>query len=178
MYRTCICVGQHDCNRGRGACATSGTYSSECGSCIDGNEGQYVSPPFSFSRISFADTCGFLGSNQSTDRNTIVFTVKLECSRNKEAPKDSTDPKELYINHELLSSHLVWKPAGEQQEVFAANPPAPTNPNIVLAKLRPGQAVEMELHAIKGVGKDHAKFSPVGMSIFLLCNRKSLTNLY
>lgn len=105
-------------------------------------------------------------SNQSTDRNTIVFTVKLECSRNKEAPKDSTDPKELYINHELLSSHLVWKPAGEQQEVFAANPPAPTNPNIVLAKLRPGQAVEMELHAIKGVGKDHAKFSPVATATY------------
>jgi len=57
----------------------------------------------------------------------------------------------------------MWKPAGEQTEVFAANPPAPTNPNIVLAKLRPGQAVDIEVHAIKGVGKDHAKFSPVGM---------------
>ena len=34
---------------------------------------------------------------------------------------------------------------------------------IVLAKLRPGQEVEMELHAIKGLGKDHAKWSPVGM---------------
>lgn len=110
----------------------------------------------------------FPGSNQSTDRNTIVFTLKLQCERNKEAPKDSTDPKELYIDHELLSSHLTWKPAGEQQEVFAANPPAPTNPNIVLAKLRPGQAVDIEVHAVKGVGKDHAKFSPVGMLICLL----------
>jgi DNA-directed RNA polymerase I and III subunit RPAC1 len=108
-------------------------------------------------------TSGIIDSNQSTDRNTIVFTVKLQCERNKEAPKGSTDPKELYINHELLSSHLKWKPAGEQKDVFASNIPAPTNPNIVLAKLRPGQAIDIELHAVKGVGKDHGKFSPVGM---------------
>ena len=97
------------------------------------------------------------------DRNTVVFHVELTCERNPNAPKGSTNDHELYINHELLSSHLVWVPAGEQDEVFAGKPPAPINPNIVLAKLRPGQRVNMELHAVKGVGKDHAKFSPVGM---------------
>lgn len=87
----------------------------------------------------------------------------MTCLRNPKAPKGSTDPQVAYIDHELLSSHITWHPAGEQEEVFAACPPAPTNPNIVLAKLRPGQQVEMELHAVKGVGKDHSKFSPVGM---------------
>ena len=96
------------------------------------------------------------------DRNTIVFQIDLSCERNPNAPKGSTKDHELYINHELLSSHLAWIPAGEQQEVFADNPPAPTNPNIVLAKMRPGQTVHMELHAVKGVGKDHAKYCPVG----------------
>jgi hypothetical protein len=100
--------------------------------------------------------------DESTDRNTIVFTLKLECTRKKNAPKDSTVPSELYENYELLSGHLVWQPAGEQADVFSKNHPAPTNPNIVLAKLRPGQGVEVTLHAVKGVGKDHAKFSPVG----------------
>lgn len=28
-------------------------------------------------------------------------------------------------------------------------------------QLAPGQAIELEAHAVKGVGKDHAKFSPV-----------------
>jgi DNA-directed RNA polymerases I and III subunit RPAC1 len=53
---------------------------------------------------------------------------------------------------------------GDQEalEPFVEKPPAPSNPNIVLAKLRPGQEIEMELHAIKSVGKDHAKFCPVG----------------
>ena len=97
------------------------------------------------------------------DRNTVVFQVDLTCQRNPNAPKGSTKDHELYINHELLSSHLVWVPAGEQEEVFVGKPPAPINPNIVMAKLRPGQGVNMELHAVKGVGKDHAKFCPVGM---------------
>ena len=98
------------------------------------------------------------------DRNTIVFQIDFTCQRNPDAPKGSTKDHELYINHELLSSHLRWVPAGEQEEVFAAKTPAPTNLNIVLAKLRPGQRVNMELHAVKGVGKDHAKFCPVGTS--------------
>lgn len=102
-------------------------------------------------------------NEQATDRNTLVFELKLACERNPHAPKGSTDPNQLYINHELKSSHLTWKPAGEQAEVFANNPPAPTNPDIVLVKLRPGQEVHMELHAVKGVAKDHAKFSPVGL---------------
>ncbi|KAJ6606363.1 DNA-directed RNA polymerase [Mycena vulgaris] len=104
----------------------------------------------------------------STDRNTIVFTLRLQCTRKPDAPKDSTVASELYENHELLSGHLVWEPAGEQAEVFSKNPPAPTNPNIVLAKLRPGQAVDITLHAVKGVGKDHAKFSPVATASYRL----------
>ncbi|KAK1233474.1 DNA-directed RNA polymerase core subunit rpc40 [Marasmius sp. AFHP31] len=106
--------------------------------------------------------------NLATDRNTIVFKVELTCTRNPNAPRGSEDPAQLYINHEFLSSHLVWSPAGEQETVFAHSKPAPTNPNIVLAKLRPGQSVNMELHAVKGVGKDHAKFSPVATASYRL----------
>ncbi|KAJ7778629.1 DNA-directed RNA polymerase [Mycena maculata] len=106
--------------------------------------------------------------DESTDHNTIVFELKLACTRKKDAPKDTTDPFQLYENHELLSGHLVWVPAGEQADVFSKKPPAPTNPNIVLAKLRPGQQVEITLHAIKGVGKDHAKFSPVATASYRL----------
>ena len=33
--------------------------------------------------------------------------------------------------------------------------------DIVLAKLRPGQHISLECHAVRGTGKEHAKFSPV-----------------
>lgn len=40
--------------------------------------------------------------------------------------------------------------------------PGPTNGGIVLNKLRPGQEIDVEMHAVKGVAKDHAKFQAVG----------------
>ena len=102
----------------------------------------------------------------ATDRNTLVFTIDIACTRSPNPPlKTSEDPSpsDLYVDYELLSKHLTWKPAGDQESVFEGLPkPGPTKPNIVLAKLRPGQSISMELHAVKGVGKDHAKFSPVG----------------
>ncbi|KJA27581.1 hypothetical protein HYPSUDRAFT_62655 [Hypholoma sublateritium FD-334 SS-4] len=107
-------------------------------------------------------------NDTATDRDTAVFKIDVTCERNPKAPKGSIKPEELYINHELLSSHIIWEPVGEQVDIFAARPPAPTNPNIVLAKLRPGQSVNMELHAVKGVGKDHAKFSPVATASYRL----------
>ncbi|KAJ8523126.1 hypothetical protein ONZ45_g409 [Pleurotus djamor] len=105
---------------------------------------------------------------QPTDRNTLVFKLNVACTRNPKAPKDAKEPAELYINHEVLSGQMTWEPVGEQLDVFSNCHPAPTNSNIVLTKLRPGQEVTMELHAVKGVGKDHAKFSPVATASYRL----------
>ncbi|KNA15426.1 hypothetical protein SOVF_098360 [Spinacia oleracea] len=37
----------------------------------------------------------------------------------------------------------------------------PKNPDITIARFGPGQEIELEAHAVKGVGKEHAKWSPV-----------------
>ena len=39
--------------------------------------------------------------------------------------------------------------------------PGPVENDILIAKLRPGHEIDIRMVAIKGVGKDHAKFSPV-----------------
>ena len=78
----------------------------------------------------------------------------------KKAAKDAPQ----IINQVVTTADLVWEPQGEQDTVFAANPPAATNKDIVLAKLAPEQIIEMELHAVKGLGKEHAKWSAVGAS--------------
>ncbi|KAE9391214.1 RBP11-like subunits of RNA polymerase [Gymnopus androsaceus JB14] len=82
-----------------------------------------------------------------TDRNTIEFQINIQCTHNPDYKKGSSSPTddELYVNHQLLSSHVEWKPVGEQSTRMTDV--APTNPNIVLAKLRPGQGVEMSLLA-------------------------------
>ena len=51
---------------------------------------------------------------------------------------------------------------------MADSPPRPVNQDIVIAKLAPGQGMEMELHCEKGIGKDHAKFSPVATATYRL----------
>ncbi|CAE6453937.1 unnamed protein product [Rhizoctonia solani] len=103
-----------------------------------------------------------------TDRNTLVFKLSVTCSRNPGVPKDETDPAVLYKNANVLSGHMEWNGVGEQVNDFGNNPPRPHNPKILLAKLRPGQELEMELHCVKGVGQDHAKFSPVATASYRL----------
>lgn len=39
--------------------------------------------------------------------------------------------------------------------MFAGKPLAPTNLTIVLAKMKLGQGVNVDLHVVKGIGKNH-----------------------
>ncbi|CAO3620351.1 unnamed protein product [Mucor hiemalis] len=101
-----------------------------------------------------------------TDLNTLVFKLKKKCEFNPEAAADETDPSKKYINSFVLSGDLVWEPKGNQEEKFGDNPPRPVHDDIVIAKLRPGQEMEMELHCQKGVGREHAKWSPVATASY------------
>lgn len=64
----------------------------------------------------------------------------------------------------VFSSHFNWQAKGIQAETFGNTPPKPVYDDILLAKLRPGQEILLEMHCEKGIGKDHAKWSPVGKS--------------
>jgi len=109
-------------------------------------------------------------NDSPTDRNTLVFKLNINCTKNANVPPGTTDPEKLYLNSTVTAGHLEWVPQGEQEdlEAFKLKPPAPTNPNIVIAKLRPGQEMELELHAVKNVGKEHAKWSPVATASYRL----------
>lgn len=108
------------------------------------------------------------GSTPS-DFNTLVLKLQIECSHNPEAARDETDPKKLYKNAHVYAKDLVFQPVGRQPDIFAGDGAvAPVNPDILIAKLRPGQVIDMELHCIKGIGADHAKFSPVATATYRL----------
>lgn len=103
------------------------------------------------------------------DYNTILMELKVECTRNKEAARGETDPHKAYYNAHVYAKDIKFKPYGRQLEYFSdENAIAPTNPDILIAKLRPGQVIDIEMHAIKGVGADHAKFSPVATASYRL----------
>lgn len=102
-----------------------------------------------------------------TDENTIVMTLDVACTRNPNAPKNSTDPKELYRNSNVYARDLKFEPQGTQLERFK-EPIVAADPDILLAKLRPGQEISLRVHCILGVGSDHAKFSPVATASYRL----------
>lgn len=106
--------------------------------------------------------------DDADDSNTVVFHLKAKCERNRSAARGETDPDKLYVDHHVYSEQLQWDPKGGQEEDFADSPPKPVHEKILIAKLRPGQELDLELHCEKGIGKDHAKFSPVATATYRL----------
>jgi DNA-directed RNA polymerase I and III subunit RPAC1 len=110
------------------------------------------------------------------DYNTIVLDLTVECTRNEEAPRSETDPHKAYHNAHVYAHQLEFKPMGRQADIFSGkNTIEAVNSDILIAKLRPGQRIDVECHAIKGVGSDHAKFSPVATASYRLLPTISIT---
>ncbi|XP_053568732.1 DNA-directed RNA polymerases I and III subunit RPAC1 isoform X2 [Bombina bombina] len=106
---------------------------------------------------------------EGTEIDTLQFELKVRCSRNPRSSKDSSDPNELYLDHKVYTSHMRWVPQGNQADLFPeADAPRPVHNDILIAQLRPGQEIHVLMHCVKGVGKDHAKFSPVATASYRL----------
>jgi len=102
------------------------------------------------------------------DTNTIVFKLAVKCTRNPSAPSSETDPLKKFIHSSVYSGDMVWDPKGDQAERFQECPIKPVFDDIVIAKLRPGQEIDVEMHCEKGLGQDHAKWSPVATATYRL----------
>lgn len=110
-----------------------------------------------------------------TDYNTVVFHLQAKCTVNPDAPPDATDPSEKHINGNVYSSHMKWVRQGRQIEQFADGPLRPVSDKILIAKMRPGQELDITMHAHLGIGKDHAKFSPVATATYRLLPTITIT---
>lgn len=52
-----------------------------------------------FSLYKFKSFVLFSGDEEGTEIDTIQLQLKIKCTRNLRATKDSADPRELYLNH-------------------------------------------------------------------------------
>ncbi|EEQ86537.1 hypothetical protein RJZ56_001014 [Blastomyces dermatitidis] len=108
--------------------------------------------------------------SELSDSNTIVLHLSVECTKNPKASANEEDPQKLYNHAHVYAKDITFHPVGRQEAYF----PEPygairsANPDILLAKLRPGQKIDIEMHCIKGIGADHAKFSPVATASYRL----------
>ncbi|KAM9847889.1 DNA-directed RNA polymerases I and III subunit RPAC1 [Aulostomus maculatus] len=105
---------------------------------------------------------------EGSEIDTVQLHLKIKCRRNPQASKDSSDPRELYLNHMVYSRDIKWVPIGNQADVFADSNIGPVHDDILIAQLRPGQELDIIMHCVKGIGKDHAKFSPVATASYRL----------
>ncbi len=108
------------------------------------------------------------------DTNSLRFKLHVVCT--KKDPKmqtplninDVAEEERIFNHSNVYSGDLVWIPIGNQAARFKSNPPRPLLDDILIAKLRPGQEIEMELICEKGIGKTHAKWSPVCTAYYRL----------
>ena len=136
----------------------------------------------------------FVGTdNVQTNKNTVVFHFDVTCP---DAPSTLSPEQKHQFSSNALSGSLKWtKPLDEEEEgedgaLGGAREVVPVHSDIVLATLKPGQRIEFEAHAVKGIGivhytyihtharsrlsplvlagKDHAKFSPVATASYRL----------
>ncbi|KAF2707603.1 DNA-directed RNA polymeras-like proteines I and III subunit RPAC1 [Pleomassaria siparia CBS 279.74] len=112
------------------------------------------------------------GSGTPSDYNTIMLQLNIKCEWQdgglQRAAAGETNPDLLFTGHNVLAKDMVWTPIGKQGEMFGDNILEAQNPDIVIAKMRPGQEIKLMMHAVKGIGQDHAKFSPVATASYRL----------
>jgi DNA-directed RNA polymerases I and III subunit RPAC1 len=100
-----------------------------------------------------------------TIRNTVKLRLKARCDRNPKAPRDGiASPDVLYSGATVLSGSIEYVPFEgplvQVSELGLEAPPCPVHDDIILAKMRPGERIHVEMDAVLGIGQDHAKFSP------------------
>ena len=75
------------------------------------------------------------------------------------------------IRNVVYASQLHFQPIGQQTSAHftkQAGPIRPVHPDTLLVKMRPDQELNIIMHAIKGIGADHAKFSHVATASYRL----------
>jgi DNA-directed RNA polymerase I and III subunit RPAC1 len=76
---------------------------------------------------------------------------------------------QVLIDCTVYAHQITFHPSGRQPEFFDGDDAIQAvNPDILIAKLRPGQCIDLTMHCHKGIGADHAKFSPVATATYRL----------
>ncbi|SBT35826.1 DNA-directed RNA polymerase I, putative [Plasmodium ovale wallikeri] len=89
------------------------------------------------------------------------FCFKLHVKHNKKGGNISENYECVY------SKDLKWYPLNDKQKIkFGNNPPKVVDKNILITKLASGQEIELMCFLEKGIGKTHAKWSPVCTAVY------------
>ncbi len=108
-----------------------------------------------------------LPDDEFNDKNSMKFSLNVKCY---------TDKNGKLINETIYSKDLIFEPQGEQEKKFY-NPQTKkysiglVHDDILLNKLTSGMEIELECYCVKGIGRTHAKWSPVCTAFYRLINK-------
>lgn len=102
-----------------------------------------------------------------TEHDTLEFELKVKCARRKDI-KDSSNFDLIYKNHKVYSGQIKWIPRGKQAQLYTEQDVGCIHDDILISQMRPGHELDLKMYAVKGIGKDHAKFSPVATAFYRL----------
>ena len=117
---------------------------------------------------------GVDATTKYSSEDCIKFKLHVRCTKkDPKAPmviNNTVDEEKFYNNANVYASQLKWEPIGDQKRRYPTpeSEPKALFGDILIAKLRPGQEIEMELFCEKGIGKTHAKWSPVSTAYYRL----------
>lgn len=104
------------------------------------------------------------------DSNTFVLRLNVTCERL---------PNGDMQNAHVYARDITFDPMGVQSEWVAdeglENVFRVANPDILIAKLRPNQSINLTMFCHLGFGHDHAKFSPVATASYRLMPTITIT---
>ncbi|XP_078051267.1 RNA polymerase I and III subunit C [Augochlora pura] len=108
--------------------------------------------------------------DEVSDQDTLRYELKIACTWNSQGPKDAKRTIDVYKNSNVYSKDIKWVPIGRQAELYpqGSDQLGVLENDILVCKMRPGQEIHAFMHAVKGIGKDHAKFSPVATASYRL----------
>ncbi|EAR92630.3 DNA-directed RNA polymerase I and III subunit RPAC1 (macronuclear) [Tetrahymena thermophila SB210] len=112
--------------------------------------------------------------DEYNEKNSLKFTLKIKCSKKEqyknysEADLENLTPETYLENAIVYSGDFKWVSQGEQNKKFEENPIRMVHDNIIVAKLRENQEIICEVICQKGIGKTHAKWSPVCTAYYRL----------
>lgn len=94
--------------------------------------------------------------------------MEVKCTWKNKDCKEGRNFDTMYKNHNVYSGQIKWIPKGKQGTLYNETEVGPCESDILISKMRPGHELNLKLLAVKGIGKDHAKFSPVSCATYRL----------
>lgn len=104
-------------------------------------------------------------SKQSLDTNTLVFKCHVDFkSQESGAVYRGKDGEP----HTVYSRDIKFSPVGRQAEQHPEGSIGMVHDDIIVAKMLKTDRLKFDAYAHKGIGKDHAKYSPVATAAYRL----------